>query len=341
MFEETIRILRRLEGQTTVSVPFGDDKEGYFDRECPSEECLFQFKVLSKDWKDKVRDEEVFCPNCGHTANSGSWWTQEQLAHAREVALAKLKGAITGALKKDAARWNRRQPRKSFISMTMNVDSKPQHVPLPPAAAEPMRLKITCSACACRYAVVGAAYFCPACGHNSADQQFELTMAGIRRSLGAIGVVRAAITDRDTAESTVRLIVENGLQNAVTAFQRCTEALYSGYPSAPKARRNAFQNLAEGDALWKEATGRSYADHLSNDALNALRRAFQQRHLLAHTQGIVDQDYITKSGDDRYRPGQRIVLRVEAVQEAVSLVETLIAGMLADTGSRSTEQDAK
>ena len=136
MFEETIRALRRLEGQTTVSVPTGHDEEGYFDRECPSEECLFQFKILSEDWKDKVPDEKVFCPNCGHTANSDSWWTQEQLAHASGAALAQLKGAITGSLKKDATNWNRRQPRNSFTSMTMKVDSKPQHVPLPLAAAK-------------------------------------------------------------------------------------------------------------------------------------------------------------------------------------------------------------
>ncbi len=339
MFEETIRALRRLEGQTTVSVPIGDDDEGYFDRECPSEECLFQFKVMSEDWKEKVRDEEVFCPNCGHTAHSGSWWTQEQLAHAREVAIAQVRGALSGALKKDAANWNRRQPRKSFISMTMKVDSRPQQVPLPPAAAEPMRLKITCPACTCRYAVVGAAYFCPACGHNAADQQFRLTMTGIRQSLLAVETVRAAIPDRDAAESTVRLIVENGLQNAVTAFQRCAEALYSGFPSAPKARRNAFQNLAEGDALWQGVTGRAYADYLPTDGLAIIQRAFQQRHLLAHTQGIVDQDYITKSGDDRYKTGQRIVVRIEAVQEAVALIEALVSGMLAEAKSDATESE--
>ena len=339
MFEETIRALRRLEGRTNVSVPVGDDEQGYIDRECPSEECFFQFKVLGEDWKNKVRDKEVFCPNCGHTANSDYWWTQEQLAHAREAVLAQVSGALTGALKKDAASWNRRQPRKSFISMTMKVDSKPQHVPLPPAAAEPMRLKITCPACACRYAVVGAAYFCPACGHNAADQQFELTMAGIRQSLGALDIVRTAMADRDTAENTVRLMVESGLQNAVTAFQRCAEALYSGFPSAPKARRNAFQNLTEGDAVWKEVTGRTYADYLSTDALNTLRRAFQQRHLLAHTQGIVDQDYITKSGDDRYKAGQRIVVRVDAVLEAVALIEKLASGMVAEVKRRTAERE--
>lgn len=336
MFEDTIRALRQLEGQASVSVPISDDAEGYFDRECPSEECLFQFKVLSEDWTDKVRDEEVFCPFCGHAADADKWWTQDQIEHAKQAALAQIKSAFGSALKRDAARWNRRQPRNSFISMTMKVDSRPQHVPLPPAAAEPMQLKITCPACSCRYAVIGAAYFCPACGHNAADQVFSHTMAGIRKSIDALDAVRAAIPDRDTAENTIRLITENSLQNAVTAFQRCAEALYSKYPGS-KARRNAFQNLSDGDALWKAAKGRPYADYLSQVALETLRLAFQQRHLLAHTQGIIDEDYISKSGDDRYKVGQRIVVRPEAVQEMVTHIECLVMGMLADTRRKSSE----
>lgn len=330
MFEDTIRALRHLEGQATISVPISDDEEGYFDRECPSEECLFQFKILREDWKDKVRDEEVFCPFCGHSADAEKWWTQEQIEHAKQAALAQIKSAFGSALKRDATRWNRRQPRNSFISMTMKVDSRPQHVPLPPAAAEPMQLKISCPACACRYAVVGAAYFCPACGHNAAEQVFTLTIAGIRKSIDALDVVRAAIPDRDTAENAARLIVENGLQNAITAFQRCAEALVASIPSAPKPRRNAFQNLAEGSQLWQTATGAAYSGHLSDDELTLLTRAFQQRHLLAHTQGIVDESYVTKSGDTRYRPGQRIVVKSDTVHDAVDLIEKLIAGLQAD-----------
>lgn len=334
MFEETIRALRRLEGTTTVSVPISDDDEGYFDRECPSEECLFQFKILSEDWKEKVRDEEVFCPFCGHSADADKWWTREQIEHAKQAALAQIKSAFGNALKRDAVRWNRRQPRKSFISMTMKVDNRPQHVPLPPAAAEPMQLKITCPACSCRYAVIGAAYFCPACGHNAADQVFTLTIAGIRKSLDALDVVRTAIADRDTAENTTRLIIENGLQNAVTAFQRCAEAIFASIPSTSKPRRNAFQNLAEGSQLWQATVGTTYADHLTDDGLQRLGRAFQQRHLLAHTQGIVDNDYVAKSGDRRYRPGQRIVVKADTVHDAVDLIEKLIVGLRADAAGK-------
>lgn len=330
MFEETILTLRQLEGTTSVSVPISDDDEGYFDRECPADECQFQFKIYSDDWKNKVQNEEVFCPFCGHTADSDKWWTQDQIAHAQQVAIAHVRSAVGSALKRDAFRWNRQQPRNSFISMTMRVDSRPQRIALPPAAAEPMRLKIACPACECRYAVIGAAYFCPSCGHNAADQVFDLTIAGIRQSLMALEAVRDAIQDRDTAETTIRLIVEYGLQNTVTAFQRCIEALFASLPSSPISRRNAFQNLAEGNRLWRAATERCYSDHLSREELERLTRIFQQRHLLAHTQGLVDEDYLRRSGDTHYRPGQRIVVKPEMVHEAVDLVERLVSGLQTD-----------
>ncbi len=176
----------------------------------------------------------------------------------------------------------------------------------------------------------GLPNFCPACGHNPADQVFALTIIGIRQSLDALGAVRAAISDRDTAKSTTRLIVENGLQNTVNTFQRCAEAIFARLPSAPKARRNAFQNLTEGSQLWQAATGNSYSNHLSGEEFKRLNQAFQQRHLLAHTQGIIDEDYVKKSGDGRYRPGQRVVVRVENVRETLELVEKLVAGLQSD-----------
>ena len=330
MFDETIRALNALDGQNQVSVSIEDDAEGYFDRECPSEECLFQFKILSEDWKEKVRDEEVFCPSCRHVADSQKWWTQQQIAHAQQAAIAEIAGSINGALARDAEQWNRVQPKGGLISMTMRVDNLNRQVLLPPAAAEAMQFKITCPACECHYAVIGVAFFCPACGHNAADQQFHQSLAGITQALDAIGSVRTAIDDKDAAENTVRLLVENGLQNAVAAFQRYVEALYAALPDAISPRRNIFQNLAEGSALWEAAAGKTYADHLTDVELMTLQRAFQQRHLLAHTQGIVDESYLNKSGDKKYTVGQRIVIREAGVREATKLVKKLAFGLLGD-----------
>lgn len=333
MFDETIRTIRKLDGISRIPISVQYDEDGFFDRQCPSDDCSFQFKVFGQDWKSKVRDEEVFCPSCGHTAESGHWSTPEQVEHLKKFAIAHIKGQLNTAMARDAAQWNRSQSKGGFISITMNVNQKPTRVFLPPGAAETMRMKITCPMCECRYAVLGAAFFCPSCGHNSADQQFSQSLSGIVRSMDAIGEVRAKIADRDTAENTVRLLVENGLQNLVAAFQRYAEALYNVLPNAPPARRNAFQNLVEGSALWSALTGKAYSDHLSLQEFSSLQRAFQQRHLLAHTQGIVDQDYLIKSGDTRYRLGQRIVVREESVRETATLVTKLAGALLADASA--------
>lgn len=130
MFEETIRALKTLGDEASI-VSISTDDGDYFDRECPSPECLAQFKVLMEDWKGKVRDEEVFCPFCGHIADAQKWWTQEQLNHVRDVALAKVQATLGGALRLDAQRFNQNQPKGGFVSMSMKIDSRPQHVPIP------------------------------------------------------------------------------------------------------------------------------------------------------------------------------------------------------------------
>jgi plasmid maintenance system antidote protein VapI len=61
--------------------------------------------------------------------------------------------------------------------------------------------------------------------------------------------------------------------------------------------------------------------------MSDLTRRFQQRHLLAHTGGIVDQDYITRSGDSSYAVGQRIVVRENAVRELLTILRKLTDGM--------------
>jgi len=55
---------------------------------------------------------------------------------------------------------------------------------------------------------------------------------------------------------------------------------------------------------------------------------FQQRHLLSHCQGIVDEEYLAKSGDASYAVGQRLVITEEAVLEFASVVELLGNGLI-------------
>lgn len=61
-----------------------------------------------------------------------------------------------------------------------------------------------------------------------------------------------------------------------------------------------------------------------------LLRAFQQRHLFVHRQGIVDTEYAERSGDRTWPKGRRIVLTAQDILEYLRIVEKLVKGMRAD-----------
>ena len=72
MFEKLIRELENLDG-TLVNIPIEPDEDGYLDKECPSDECLFVFKVYEEDWANLLRDNVAYCPMCGHESHDDSW----------------------------------------------------------------------------------------------------------------------------------------------------------------------------------------------------------------------------------------------------------------------------
>jgi hypothetical protein len=153
-------------------------------------------------------------------------------------------------------------------------------------------------------------------------------METVRKSLAALPAIREAVQKiggADAAENTVRQILENNMVRIVGAFQRAAEGLFDRAPAAVSTprRKNVFQSVAEGSALWREATGKGYDDLLSAAEMADLLRFFQQRHLLAHCEGMVDQDYINRSGDRTYSVGQRLVIREEAVERATTLASQL------------------
>ncbi|QBD75170.1 hypothetical protein EPA93_03840 [Ktedonosporobacter rubrisoli] len=327
MFDNILRELKKIEAGSQITISMPTDNDGYFDRRCPSEACQADFKVLMEDWKQKVSDAQVFCPICREEAKATEWSTSEQQEYIRQAGINYIQGKIGQALSQDARDFNRRQ-RPGFINMSMSYKPGAPTLIIPISAAEELRQKFTCEQCGCRYSSLGAAFFCPACGHNSAESTFSQTIEAVQKSLSALLAIREAVqavADADAAKNTVREILENNMGRLVGAFQRLAEALFDRTPAAPTTRRrkNVFQNLSEGSALWNAATGKGYADLLTPAEMADLLRLFQQRHLFAHCEGIVDQDYITKSGDTTYVIGQRLVIREGAVSRLAELVTKL------------------
>ncbi len=327
MFEELIKEMGRMNNQS-VSVPIESDENGYIDKQCPSEECEFIFKVNEEDWGNIFKDEVVWCPLCRHEAPSDQWFTIEQVEHAKAEALAVIQGKINNALRSGAQKFNRSQPRKSFISMSMEVKGGINRTHIIPAkAAELMQLEIQCEECNSRFAVIGSAYFCPACGYNSVKQTFYDSLRKIRAKKDSIEIVRGALNEtigKDDAELTCRSLIETCLSDGVVAFQKYCEGMYERFGKAPF---NVFQRLEHGSKLWADAVQRSFSEWLSDDELTALNILYQKRHLFAHNEGFVDSQYIKKSGDSSYKEGQRIVVSGKDVDFLVSAIEKLGNGI--------------
>jgi hypothetical protein len=190
-----------------------------------------------------------------------------------------------------------------------------------------MRQKATCSICQCRYSYIGAAFFCPSCGNNSAEDTFKQTLKSVRTAAGMHRTL-LGVMDRDDAENASRLLREKGMTDTVMALQRLAERLYGRIPGVPPAPRNVFQRVDDGSTLWVDAGRKPYSALLTADELRRLKLYFQQRHLLAHCEGIVDADYITRTGDTSYREGQRLVIREASVLEFVALAEKLGSGLI-------------
>lgn len=335
MFENLLKTLHTLSETNAISIPLAADSKGYLDKECPNEECLFQFKVNEQDWTALDQNALVTCPMCGHKAHTKSWYTTDQITEAKAQAVASLQGAINRAIRDDAQAFNGRQPKNSFIKMSMSVkgtSSSYSSIIVPIEAAEAMELEITCDECRTRFAVVGAAFFCPRCGHSSAERMFDDALRKIKIKMSSADVVREAIeraSGKDAAAIAAKSMMESCLPDGVVAFQKFAEALYIKLPGVRPASFNAFQRLRDGSALWKDAVGYGYEDWLLPDELSRLTILFQRRHLLAHSEGIVDAKYISNTNDSRYREGQRIVVAEQDIEDLRRILAKL-AGAIRD-----------
>ena len=251
MFEDLLKALKKIEQTQKISIPIRTDKGGYIDKQCPSKECSFLFKVKLEDWENIFKDESVWCPFCRHEASANEWATDEQVKHANAEALSIVKGQIHNAMKTDARKFNQRQPKGGFISMSMKVDGGQERThAIPIRAAEAMQLEITCEKCSARFCVIGSAYFCPACGYNSVSRTFLDSLRKIRSKVESAPLIKRELTkseSKDKAALVCRSLVESCLSDGVVAFQKYCEGLYEPYGDVPF---NAFQRLKQGSELW-------------------------------------------------------------------------------------------
>jgi hypothetical protein len=294
--------LKRLGNQ--VRVPIESDDDGYLGRECPEDTCLGYFKITPGT--GITGPAPCHCPYCGHSGDSNTFFTQEQIEYAQSVALRQ----FTDALHKDLKGMEfDHKPSGGFgIGISLKVTQGPRH-PIQYYREKQLETHVICDNCTLRYAIYGVFGWCPDCGIHNSVQILTKNLELAKKELAL-----AETAERELADH----LIGDALENVVSAFD--------GFGRVICRKRGIevrFQNLSGARRNVIEKFGFDFADGLTLDEWEFICRTFQKRHLLSHNMGVIDEDYILKANDPSATVGRKIRVTHEEVRASVAIVEAL------------------
>lgn len=306
-----MRHLDNLGSQFSISIP--PDEDGLIGRECPVPECESYFKIQPGTGL-KGENLPCHCPYCGHTAGPDKFFTKAQVEYAQSVVL----NQVTGALLKDLKSLEfSHRPRGAFgIGISMKVSGQP--TPIRHYREKQLETEVVCKQCTLRYTIYGVFGFCPDCGEHNSLQILDKNLELVLKMLDMASSAEGEMLNR---------MVENSLEDCVSAFDgfgREVCRLHANKATDPaKAERVSFQNLQGAKDNLNSLFNFDLAAGLSHEEWEGAVRGFQKRHLLSHTMGVVDDDYIRKSGDAQAVTGRKISIDADEVRELIQIVGKL------------------
>lgn len=294
--------LRSLGNQ--VNVPMRPDKDGYLGRECPNPECEEYFKITPGT--GVKGPAPCHCPYCGHTGDSKTFFTQEQIEYAKSVAFRKFADAFHQELKSLERDIHPRGPFGFGLSIKVTQGAP---VPIRWYREKNLETEIVCDQCGLRYAIYGVFGWCPDCGvHNS------LQILGKNLELAKKKLALAGTVESDLAE----MVVVDALAGIVSGFDGFGREFCSDGEN-----RASFQNLEGGRKRVQQQFGFDMADAVTEEEWRSACRSFQKRHLLAHRMGVIDEEYVQKASDASAVVGRKVMLAPEEVTALVGIVERI------------------
>lgn len=312
------RSLRDLGNKLHVPIP--RDEDGFLGRECPQPSCEGYFKIKLGTGLTGS-DLPCTCPYCGHMDSSQAFWTKEQIAYARSVALRQIDDAVRADLKSFEFDI---KPKGAFgigISMKLQPGTP---VPIRHYREKKLETLVICDSCTLEYAVFGVFGFCPDCrGHNS--------LAILRQNLALVRK-QVALATTLTDSALQQYIIEDAIENSVSTldgFAREACRIRSSLSAdAAKAESMSFQNLDRAARKLQSLFDVNLVEAVEPSDWIVLTRGFMRRHLIAHRSGVVDQQYLDETGESSALLGRRIVIddaQAIALADAVERFgETLI-----------------
>ncbi len=311
--------LRRL--ANSISIPIPADEFGFTGRECPQPDCEGYFKI---EVGTGLKGEGLpcHCPYCGHTAGHDQFWTKEQIEYAKSVAMRK----ITEAFHKDLKKLEFDHKPKGAFGIGISMKVKPgRPTPIHHYREKQLETEVICANCTLRYSVYGVFAFCPDCGQHNSLRILDKNLEVVGKMLDLATGAEKALGEK---------LIENALEDCVSAFDGFGRELCRVYKEnaadPAKADKVSFQNLEGAKLTILGMFGVDLSAQLTADEWQSAVHGFQKRHLVAHKMGIVDQDYITKTGDTQAVVGRKIGIGADEVRGLLQIISNLARSLASD-----------
>jgi hypothetical protein len=306
-----MRHLRNLGSQFSISLP--PDDEGFIGRECPAAECEGYFK-LQPGTGLKGENLPCYCPYCGHGAGSDEFFTKAQVEYATSFVMRQVTGTLLKDLK--SLEFNHRPRGAIGIGISMKVSGKPTAIRH--YRESKLETEVVCERCTLRYTIYGVFGFCPDCAVHNSRQILNKNLELVEKLLEVAETQEPPVAQR---------LIENALEDCVSAFDgfgRETCRVFAPKAVKPeKAAEIRFQNIAVARDRVKEEFSVDFAAITAPADWKHILRAFQKRHLLAHKMGVVDEDYLSATGDSPSLLGRKVSILAPEVRELSGRLQEL------------------
>jgi hypothetical protein len=242
--------------------------------------------------------------------------------YARQLAVGKLSDILGNMARRVNARGG-------AIRMSYSPGSSPVRPgPLPAITEEAPIRERTCAGCGNRYAIFGEHVACPVCGPLPPKVVAEDALEAQDAALAVFEHVPAEVLGQLREAGSLERTAAGTLGSVVSVLETFLKQTFldrvTGGDALIAGKGNIFQRLNDTAPLYRDHCDIDLPALLGAASWDRLCLLYGTRHLLVHTNGIVDAKHVDRFSDQGFVTGQRVSVSLADARLALQLARNLV-----------------
>jgi hypothetical protein len=297
--------------------------------------------VTSIDNDMAVAKEGIYCPYCGIYREDPWDFLPQQKRRVEEAGQAMAEQfahqAISDMLEKAFGKGSRSSSNRNLgVSISYEKESPPPIRSLHKVRIEETRNTLTCIKCNEIYAVYGLTSYCPQCGLLAPIQMLEQSIKKHRASIQILRDLPSKSLKEYKELGLIDDVYSNTLKDGFGALETYLREFYKDRMGVEnKFKQGTFQRLEDAAEIYQRDLLIDLRGLLGSLVWKRLSIFAEIRHVLTHSQGIIDEKFKTKVPDWTQSLNQKIFVSETQIDEFLGILEVLVTGI----GSRDQDEE--